>query len=115
MCRSALLFARNLFSRFRLLQRSATAVAEPRILTAALPSSTRADHRPITTGCDERSGTASIRVNERPLTDLFHLVKRLVPERQQLVTIAPDQSVSEALRVMREHNFSQLPVTLGDE
>ncbi len=90
-------------------------MAESRTLTAALRSSTRAHHRPITMACDERSGSASIRVNERPLTDLFHLVKRLVPERQQLVTIAPDQSVSEALRVMREYNFSQLPVTLGDE
>jgi CBS domain-containing protein len=54
-------------------------------------------------------------VNERPLSDLFHLVKRLVPERQDLVTIPPDRPVSEALRVMRGYNFSQLPVTLGDE
>jgi CBS domain-containing protein len=54
-------------------------------------------------------------VNERPLSDLFHLVKRLVPERQELVTIAPDRPVSEAFRVMANYNFSQLPVTLGDE
>jgi CBS domain-containing protein len=54
-------------------------------------------------------------VNERTLSDLFHLVKRLVPEHQQLITIAPASPVSEALRLMREHNFSQLPVTVGDE
>ncbi len=54
-------------------------------------------------------------VNERALSDMFHLVKRLVPEHQQLITIAPDCLVSEALRIMREHKFSQLPVTVRDE
>lgn len=86
-----------------------------RVLTAPVRSSTRAHTGPTNTSCDKRGGSASTRVNERPLSDLFHLVKRLVPERQELVTIAPNSPVSEALRVMRDRSFSQLPVRLGDE
>jgi CBS domain-containing protein len=54
-------------------------------------------------------------VSDRPLSDLFHLVKRLVPEHQELVSIAPDTPVAEALRTMRQHNFSQLPVMVANE
>jgi CBS domain-containing protein len=40
----------------------------------------------------------------------FFRVAKLVPEAQDLVTIAPGTTVREALALMREHEFSQLPV-----
>lgn len=47
------------------------------------------------------------------LAELFHLVGQLVPEGQRLVTAPPNMTVAEALRLMSDHNFSQLPVVAG--
>ena len=49
------------------------------------------------------------------LTDLFHRVNALLPDDQAVVTVRPDTSVSQAVRVMEEGGFSQLPVVEGDE
>ena len=47
------------------------------------------------------------------LAELFHLVGRLVPDGQQVVAAPPNMTVAEAIRIMSEHNFTQLPVTAG--
>jgi CBS domain-containing protein len=51
----------------------------------------------------------------RSLRDLFHLVKQVVPEEQELVTFEPEKSVGEALTAMLERNLSQVPVVEGEE
>jgi CBS domain-containing protein len=54
-------------------------------------------------------------MSSRSLQDLFHLVSRAVPEAQNLVTVTADTIVQEALDIMFEKNFSQLPVLEGDQ
>lgn len=54
-------------------------------------------------------------IQARSLKDLFHRVGRILPDTQELVTVAPHTSVKEAVSVMREHNFSQVPVVTGGQ
>jgi len=54
-------------------------------------------------------------MKKRPLKDLFHLIKRVLPETQELITFHPEKPVAEALSVMRETNLSQVPVIAGRE
>ena len=46
--------------------------------------------------------------------NLFHLVNALVPDEQNVTVVRPDTPVREALDLMRENGFSQLPVMEGD-
>jgi len=48
------------------------------------------------------------------LAEVFHLVKNLIPEDQEVVTASPDMTVVETVQLMQKHNFSQLPVVAGD-
>jgi len=48
------------------------------------------------------------------VTRLFHRVARLLPDKQQVLKIPPDVKVSEALALMEENNYSQLPIVEGD-
>lgn len=74
-------------------------------------------------GCMEAgfmSAVPSLRVTTgidapTPLADLFHRVNRLLPEDQQVFPVASDTTVRKALEMMRELNFSQLPVIDGRE
>lgn len=50
---------------------------------------------------------------ERSLSDLFHLAGRVLPEEQELLAVAPDTSVRDALEVMSSRSFNQLPVVVG--
>lgn len=50
------------------------------------------------------------RMKERSLRDLFHLVKRVLPEEQQVISVRPDTTAADALSLMRRHGFNQLPV-----
>jgi len=54
-------------------------------------------------------------MNERSLRDLFHLVKQVLPEEQELITFSPETLVCEALRIMQAHNFGHVPVVAGNE
>jgi len=54
-------------------------------------------------------------MDQQSLRDLFHSVGRILPEEQELITIAPDTLVRDALGVMKKHNVSQIPVVTGDE
>lgn len=42
------------------------------------------------------------------------VVNTMIPEEQEVVTVDPETPVSEALEIMREGDFSQLPVVRGD-
>jgi len=54
-------------------------------------------------------------MKERSLKDLFHRVSRLLPEDQELVVVPPDTPARDALDIMREHNFTQVPIVQGSE
>jgi CBS domain-containing protein len=54
-------------------------------------------------------------VKERSLRDLFHLIKQVLPEEQQVVSVPPESTVRDALDIMRRHGFNQLPVVEGKE
>ncbi len=49
------------------------------------------------------------------LTAVFHRLNSVLPENQRMVTVTPETKASEALQVMRQHGFSQLPVIVGNE
>jgi len=41
------------------------------------------------------------------------MVNRVIPDDQQLMTVNPEMPASEALALMKEHDFSQVPVVQG--
>ena len=43
-------------------------------------------------------------------SELFHRINRVLPTDQALLTIPPTTLVREAIRVMRKHKYSQIPV-----
>ena len=45
--------------------------------------------------------------------ELFHSIRSLIPEGQELAVIKPDMTVAEAIQLMQSRNFSQLPVAAG--
>src|SRR5688572_4326023 len=49
------------------------------------------------------------------VSELFHRVNRVIPLDQEVVSIGPNTAVKEAVRLMQEHGFSQLPVMEGKE
>ena len=49
------------------------------------------------------------------VTELFHRLNSVLPQDQQIVAVAPELPVVEALKKMEEHHFSQLPVVVGRE
>ena len=48
------------------------------------------------------------------LESTFFVASRLVPEGQKVLKVPPDTSVSRALALMKEHDFSQVPVVLAE-
>ncbi|MEZ4644866.1 MAG: CBS domain-containing protein [Chloroflexota bacterium] len=48
------------------------------------------------------------------LVTSFHRVQGLVPVEQELTAIPPEMRVSEALKLMQQEHYSQLPVVAGD-
>jgi predicted transcriptional regulator len=49
------------------------------------------------------------------VSELFHRINRIIPEKQHLLVIAPDTSVREAVTLMHRHGYSQVPVVAGGE
>src|SRR4029453_13498383 len=47
------------------------------------------------------------------VTELFHLINRIIPENQELLTVPPDTIAREAIRLLRQHGYSQVPVVTG--
>ncbi len=62
-----------------------------------------------------RCGQPGRRMKERSLRDLFHLVKQVLPEEQEIVSVGPEAAVGDALTLMRVRGFNQLPVVEGDQ
>ena len=50
---------------------------------------------------------------ETSLAELFHLVSSVLPEGQDIQSVTPDASVAEAVEMMLQENYSQLPVVQG--
>lgn len=48
------------------------------------------------------------------LSDFFHMVNRILPNDQVVLSITPEATAREALNLMRKHGYSQLPVKEGD-
>ena len=48
------------------------------------------------------------------LSSYFHMVNRLLPAGQELLTVSPEMTAREALRIMRDRGYSQLPVREGE-
>jgi predicted transcriptional regulator len=56
-------------------------------------------------------------LNSSPVTreldlasELFHRINRIIPQEQSLLVIRSDRPVREAVALMREHGYSQIPV-----
>ena len=47
------------------------------------------------------------------VAELFHRLNRVIPEHQEIVSVTPTTTVSEALRTMKKMGYSQLPVVEG--
>ncbi len=54
-------------------------------------------------------------MKERTLRDLFHLINRVMPEEQELVSVSSETLVADALSIMSDRDFNQLPVIEGEE
>jgi len=52
---------------------------------------------------------------EVSITELFHRINRLLPDSQEVLTVPGEMLASEALKIMRRHDYSQLPVAVGTE
>jgi CBS domain-containing protein len=58
----------------------------------------------------------SSQMNElQSVTSLFHRVNSVIPDAQQLITVEPEMPVADALDLLKEHGFSQVPVVVGKE
>jgi CBS domain-containing protein len=53
-------------------------------------------------------------MKERSLRDLFHLIKQVMPDEQEIIFVSPETTVGDALKIMQERGFNQLPVVDAD-
>lgn len=51
----------------------------------------------------------------RSVTGMFHRLNSVLPADQQLISVLPETPVQEALDLLRNHGFSQLPVIVGQQ
>ena len=49
------------------------------------------------------------------ITDLFHRLNRVLPENQQVLKAPGEMLASEALKLLRQHHYSQVPVVVAGE
>jgi predicted transcriptional regulator len=49
------------------------------------------------------------------ITELFHRINSVLPDDQRVLSVPGDMLASEALELLNEHRYSQLPVIIGDE
>ena len=49
------------------------------------------------------------------VSELFHRINRIIPQDQSVLTIPPTCRVREAIKLMREHGYSQVPVVENKE
>lgn len=69
------------------------------------------------------TGFAQLRVLDDPtvsreldlVSELFHRINRVIPEKQQLLVIPPETIVRHAIALLRRHGYSQAPVVVDGE
>lgn len=61
---------------------------------------------------DNRECPMSTTITES-LTELFHLVKSLIPENQKIASVSPNTTVANAIAIMNANRYSLLPVIEG--
>ncbi|HAH46806.1 MAG TPA: hypothetical protein DCM07_18530, partial [Planctomycetaceae bacterium] len=49
------------------------------------------------------------------VTELFHRVNSVIPDSQKLVTVEPEMLITDALDLLEQHGYSQVPVVVGQE
>jgi predicted transcriptional regulator len=49
------------------------------------------------------------------ITDLFHRLNHVVPDNQQVLTAPGEMLATQALRLLRQHHYSQVPVVVAGE
>jgi CBS domain-containing protein len=64
---------------------------------------------------NETAESPSGKPAERSLRDLFHLIKRVVPDQQEITSVTAETTVADALEMMKQRGFSQIPVVEGAE
>jgi predicted transcriptional regulator len=65
----------------------------------------------------------NLRVLDRPTvakeldlaSELFHRINRIIPEKQSLLTFPPGRLVKDAIALMRQNGYSQVPVVDNGE
>lgn len=65
---------------------------------------------------DETNSTSTLSELLAPparLTAMFHMVNRLLPECQEVLSVPPDLAAGKAIAIMKENGYSQLPVKQG--
>lgn len=60
-------------------------------------------------------GARSVLTDGLPISEYFHRIDSLVPEDQNLLSVSYATPVDEALRLMGENGYSQLPVMSGQQ
>jgi CBS domain-containing protein len=63
----------------------------------------------------QERGTLARDLEKTSPTGSFYRVNSFLPDEQALVTIQPDSTVADAIRLMQENEFSQLPVVEGHQ
>ncbi len=65
---------------------------------------------------NSRAEPPSVPPPARTPTELFHRINRVIPEDQkEVLTVRAEDTASEALRLLKQHGFSQVPVLISDE
>jgi len=54
-------------------------------------------------------------LSERSLIDLFHKIKKILPQTQQLITFEVDTSLNKAIEIMLKNSINQVPVLEGEK
>lgn len=49
------------------------------------------------------------------VSELFHRINRIIPEDQHLLSVPPETPARDAIALLRQHRYSQLPVVTGGE
>lgn len=49
------------------------------------------------------------------VSELFHRINRIIPENQSLLKISPRMPVRDAIKLLRQHGYSQAPVVDGSQ
>jgi predicted transcriptional regulator len=49
------------------------------------------------------------------VSELFHRINRIIPENQHLLTVSPETTARDAIALLLQHGYSQLPVVTSGE